>query len=202
MDYPLDSLPKFDGFQRCKSTTKLLDNIDEDLREAWIAMTRFCLLVNLGTQAQRRIPLTLISNMMASVMYRLLVMRYAADSTDEAIRSGLLVFTYHVFLQWQDITIAPQHLRESFRRSVESLKQANDVSSDLLLWLSMVGAVTLGEPWTKVYLRRHAMLCRANTWKQMQAVLKSFMWIELLDGYASQSIFSMLDFNETEGTPL
>lgn len=163
------------------------------------------MLVNLGAQSQRRIPLSLISSLIASLLYRLLAMRFASESIDEEIRIWLLLYGYHVFLQWQDIKLAPQHLCDSFKRSIEKLK-LTDAPSELIVAMAMTGAVSIfylhRERWLEEDLRRYAVMCGTTTWKEMQAVLKSYLWIDLLDGHAGQRIFNSFGMDKTKIVPL
>jgi hypothetical protein len=54
-----------------------------------------------------------------------------------------------------------------------------------MLWLLITGANSVfsisDEVWLMGHLREHADRCDMKTWKDMQGILKSFMWIALLD---------------------
>jgi hypothetical protein len=54
----------------------------------------------------------------------------------------------------------------------------------------------LDEAWLREYLREHANRCQVKTWKEMQDILKSFMWIELLDGEPGKCIYDLLSLDE------
>lgn len=159
-------------------------------------MKRFCFLVDLGIQTQRFIRLEIIHETMAAVMYRLLHMSFATGSLDEIIRHSLLAFSYHVFLQWQDINLPYHRFPTAFHKCILHLAPANGVSSQLMLWLLMTGANSVfnmsEESWLKDLLQEYFNKCRVKNWKEMQGILKSFIWIEVLDDQPGESIYNLV----------
>jgi len=150
--------------------------MDNDLALAWQAMKRFCWVVNLGTQTHKLIDPKLIHETMAAVVYRLLHMNFAARSTDEAVRLGLLAFAHHIFLQWQDIKPLHSNFHSAFRKCILDVKHVDNVSPQLILWLLMTGANSLfdisTEAWLKEYLLEYIIKCHVKTWKEMHEVLE------------------------------
>jgi hypothetical protein len=67
-----------------------LEDSDEALSAAWVALQRFCSLVNLAAETHRMYPMEIVMDTIAAVMYRLLHMSFPSGSIDEAIRLGLL----------------------------------------------------------------------------------------------------------------
>ncbi|KAJ8097215.1 hypothetical protein POJ06DRAFT_228601 [Lipomyces tetrasporus] len=200
MEYPEKLLPASDDTMCSQDNIELIRNMDNNLATAWRVMRRFCLLVNLGTQTQRLIRLEIIHETMTAVIYRLLHMGFAASSIDETVRHGLLAFSHHVFLQWQDIKLPYHHLPTAYRNCILHLKLVDGVSSQLMLWLLMTGANSVfnisDEVWLREYLREHADRCQVKTWKEMQDILKSFMWIELLDEQPGKHIYGLLNLDK------
>jgi hypothetical protein len=194
--YPEKLLPASDDKVCSQDNIEFIRNIDNDLAMAWRVMRRFCLLVNLGTQTQRLIYPEIIRETMTAVIYRLLHMGFAAGSIDETVRLGLLAFSHHVFLQWQDIKLPYYHFPTTYKNCILGLKLADRVSSQLMLWLLMTGANSLfnvsDEAWLRENLREHTDRCQVKTWKEMQEILKSFMWIALLDEQPGKQIYDSL----------
>ena len=159
-------------------------------------MRRFCLLVNLGTQTQRLIYPEIIDQTMISVIYRLLHMKFAVGSADEAVQLGLAAFTHHIFLQWEDIKLPQYPFLAHYRNCILNLDLADGASSSLMLWLLMIGAISmfdaLGEAWLRDSLRVHAHRCQVRTWKGLQEALKSFMWVGLLDDRPGKQVYDLL----------
>lgn len=196
-EYPKKLLPTSDsklGFQT--GNVDLIRNLDHDLATCWQVMKRFCLLVNLGTQTQRLVRIELIYETMAAVLYRLIHMSFAVGSLDRVVRHGLLAFSYHVFLQWQDIKLPNAHFPIAYKACIQSIKPADGVSPQLMLWLLMTGANSLfnisDEEWLREGLRAHACKCQSNTWKDTQGILKSFIWVSLLDDIPGKQVYDML----------
>ncbi|KAK8015609.1 hypothetical protein PG991_008497 [Apiospora marii] len=171
--------------------------LDEDLAKAWQITRTFCLLANLGTQTRMLLPPETIHGTMTAVMYRLFRMGFTAGSLDETVRLGLLVFTYHIFLQWQDIRPPSHGISAAYHQSLRHHVSGNgSVSSEIMVWLLMTGAVSVfnisEDDWLRVSLREHMDMCHVRTWKDLQEVLKSQLWIQLLDDESGKHIYDSL----------
>ena len=192
--YPVNLLPEFNGTAQTQDTLEFTEMIDAGLAGAWSVVRRFCLLVNLGAQTQRLISTKVINETMTSVMYRLLWMHYPSGSLSEAVRLILLVYCYHGFLQWRDVKLPCPHLQNVFREGFLALQKNGEVSPRFMLWMLMVGAVSIfdvrkEEEWLGTTLRHHA---RKRSWREVQNILKSFMWIPLLDEEPARLIWDSL----------
>lgn len=193
-DHELLSIRKSTGItsSQCESET-LFQNMDERLATAWKVMQRFCSIVNLAVEAKRMILPRLVYDTMASVMYRLLHLRFDSCSADEAVRLGLLAFTYHTFLQWQYLSLPYAQFRSTYRKCLLDQELANKASPQIMLWLLMVGALSVfppsDHPWLKDCLQQHIETCHMKSWKELRDVLKSFMWIGLLHDKAGNAFF-------------
>jgi hypothetical protein len=174
----------------------LIRSMDSGLAECWQVMRKFCLLANLGTQTQRFMHPELIHGTMVAVTYRLLQMRFSIGSTNEVLRYGLLAFSYHIFLQWKDIRLPYSHFPTIYRSYIQSLKTGGVVSPQLMLWLLITGANSVFNVWDELWLqeslRTHYGHCQVKSWKEMQDILKSFMWIEMLDDEVGKRIYDFL----------
>lgn len=194
IEYPEKLLSTSDNKIHFQDNIELIRNMDNDLATAWQVMGRFCLLVNLGTQTQRLMRPEIIHETMTAVIYRLLHMGFAAGSISETVRYGLLAFSHHVFLQWKDIKLPYHHFPTAYRNCILHLKPIDGVSSQLMVWLLMTGATSVfnisNEAWFKECLREHTDRCQVKTWKGMQEILKSFMWIVLLDEQLGECIYN------------
>lgn len=130
---------------------------------------------------------------MASVIYRLLDMTYfEGGSIEEAVRLGLLAFSSSVFLQWKQLGLSYEHLATRYRDCLSTLEYS-DVPSPLLLWLLMVGAVSVFGPaddeWLKPWLRATINMSELQTWNDMQDIMQSLMWIELVLDKPGKEVF-------------
>ncbi|KAJ3550273.1 hypothetical protein NM208_g66 [Fusarium decemcellulare] len=196
-EYPEKLMPTSDDSLGPQNSSEFLQSMDSGLATAWLAMRRFCLLVNLGAQTQRLMRPDLFQESMAAVTYRLLRMKFANGSTDEAILHGLLAFCHHVFLQWQDIKLPYRHFPTAFKECIQGLETVDAVSPQLILWLLMTGAISVfgDEEWLKNALRKYAEKCGVRRWKEIHRILESFMWISLLDEQLGRSVYDSLYLN-------
>ncbi|OTA82011.1 hypothetical protein M434DRAFT_17168 [Hypoxylon sp. CO27-5] len=200
--YPEKLLLASDDKTYCsEGNFKLMEVLDNELARCWQVMRRFCLLVNLGMQTQRLVRLETTHRTMTALMYRLLHMSFTAGSIDEAIRHGLLAFSYHVFLQWQDI-IPPYHqFAAAYKSCILDIKNTDGISSQLMLWLLMAGAVSVfkvsDETWLRELTKEYYNICQVRTWKEMRDILKSYMWVVTLGEEAGKRIHtSLLDLDK------
>ncbi|KAF2095836.1 hypothetical protein NA57DRAFT_67545 [Rhizodiscina lignyota] len=164
------------------STIAFLDDVDGELSNAWNALSAFCSVINFAVDSGQYISLDTYLDTMASVMYRLLSMRFGSRSSGEAVRLGLLVFSSSVLLQWRLLGLSYVHLTSEFRGCLVRLASTR-TSSQLLLWLLMVGAVS-------PLLIANMGCCDIYSWDKMQDLLNSFMWIGLVHDKAARTVFN------------
>ncbi|KAI0382530.1 hypothetical protein F5Y04DRAFT_279817 [Hypomontagnella monticulosa] len=194
--YPEQLLPSSEDNMHFQDNAQGLQTMDDHLIIAWLVMRKFCLLVDLGAQTRRSMKPEIIYETMSAVMYRLLYMKFPDGSIDEIVRLGLLAFSHHVFLQWQDIKLPYRHFTDRYQSGILRLTSMHGISSQLMLWLLMAGAISFfevaDEQWLKEHMQEHLSICQVKTWKGMQDILKSFMWIALLDDQLGESIYDSL----------
>lgn len=175
----------------------MVSTLDEDLAQAWRTTRTFCLLANLGTQTRMLLPPETIHGTMTAVMYRLFWMCFTAGSVDETMRLGLLVITYHIFLQWQDIRPPSHGISASYRQALQHyMLDSVSVPSETIVWLLMIGAVSLfnisEDNWLRDTLRTQLDTCQVRTWKDLEEILKSHLWIQSLDNKAGKHVYDSL----------
>ncbi|KAI1846145.1 hypothetical protein JX266_007670 [Neoarthrinium moseri] len=191
--YPQKLLPASDAILDAHNNDEPFQDVDSGLATAWRVMKNFCFLVNLGAEVQRPIRLEIIHETMTAVMYRLLKKAFPFGSTNETLRQGLLAFSYHVFVQWQDIKSPYHEFRFTFKNCIESLKPESAASSQMMLWLLMTGALAVfdlsDETWVGEYWHESARRCQVETWNEVKIILKSFMWVALIDDEPGKRIY-------------
>ncbi|KAB8236997.1 uncharacterized protein BDW43DRAFT_266653 [Aspergillus alliaceus] len=174
-------------------SARFLEDTDATLARTWDTMKGFCLLVNTATATQQRLPIEILSETMTLVMYRLLLMEFEPGSIAEAIRLGLLAFSSHVFLQWQGVQWSYDQLSIIYKNCLLSLKSLNGISSHIMLWLLMVGEISVfrqcDDQWLKRWLRANIQLCNINSWSEMRDIMESFMWVDVLYDQAGKDVF-------------
>lgn len=186
-------MSSFDARVNCPETAEFCRNLDRDLADVWLIMKKFCLLTNLGTETRMLIRPATIYDTMVAVMYRLLHMTFTSGTLDETLRLGLLAFTHHIFLQWQDIILPRSPFSNTYREYLQAHTLGGRVPPSISLWLFMIGAVSLfrisEEQWLGESLRQSLELCGVTSWKGAQESLKASMWISLLDDKSGKQIY-------------
>jgi hypothetical protein len=172
----------------------VLPGISEDLVQAWAFLKRFCSTINSAFEHKRQLPKETLLNPMASVMYRLLRMNsFDPTSIDEAIRLGLLAFSSHIFLDWQDVKLPHTYLPKIYRNCLLNLKLPGALPSQNLLWLLIVGSLSIfteaDDHWLIPWVRANIELCGAHDWSELRGQLKAFPWIDFLHDKPGQAIF-------------
>ena len=160
-------------------------DINQDLVATWVVMTKFGHMINCTAKSQHRIATETFLYTMTSVMYRLLDMtKFKVNSIEEAIRLSLLAFSSNVFLQWKQLGLSYNYLATTYRNCLAESRCSN-VPPRLLLWLLMVGAVSIfrcdDEKWLRPRLRANIdSIGGLKSWTDMHNILKFFMWIGLV----------------------
>lgn len=195
-DYPEQVVLSFGDSIFPSEYMELVQGLDEGLAEVCRITRKFCLLANLGSQTGMTIQFATISGTMTAVMYRLARMSFAAGSPDKTVQLGLLAFTHHIFLQWREIRLPRHHLSQTFRNYLQVHSLEDTVPSPVMLWLLMTAAASLlsisEEPWFGAYLVRQIKKCHVKVWKDLEDILKSFMWIPLLDEKVGKHTYDFL----------
>lgn len=193
--YPSQLLPltKEKEALRSRESDHWMDLLDPKLEELWHVVRKFCLLVDVAAQKQRRISADFISDTMMAVIYRLLHWEANESSLAEIFRLGLVANSYHCFVQWQNLKLPQFPFPLAYRDRILSIDADSQVPSTMMIWLIMVGAISLFELAENDSLRLRLCdlieSCKIKTWSQMRTVLSSFMFIPLLDEEIGKSIF-------------
>lgn len=174
-----------------------LDDIDSELAMVWTVLSRFCTLINSVATRKDKIAEKVFLDTVSSVMYRLVYMRFESGSLDEAIRLGALAFSSYVFLMWHAIKLPHHTFPTAFRDCLISADIQEPHSDRLLPWLLMIGAMSIytetdDQLWLRPWLKSKLEQCEVDTWEELQALLKSFLWIEMLHDKPGKALFDSL----------
>lgn len=201
--------PEFTSYSQTSAPSleycKFTGNLDPELARAWEVTKKFSVLVNHAASTRQKLPKEFLLDTMASVMYPILHLpsgHFELGSLDEAIRLGLLAYCSSVFLQWAGVRLPYMHFPAMYRNCLVNLRlpelnedsNSDNSSSPLLLWLLMVGAVSVfgdcDNAWLKPWLRVNIELCGgSNSWDVIQRVLSSFIWIGLVHDVPGKAVF-------------
>lgn len=167
--------------------------MNDDLATTWRVTKKFCTLINLAAEKKQRLSRDILLDTMISIMYSLLQKKPQRNSVDAAIHFGLLAFSSNIFLQWQDIGMSHSRFPPNYTKNILFL---DGVSSQMLLWLLMIGALSIfpepHETRLKHGLQMNIKLYGVKSWIEMREILKSFLWIDLLHDKPGKDIFDFL----------
>lgn len=179
---------------------------DVELGKAWDTMQAFCSLVNYAAKSERKIPQQLFLDTMASVMYRLVSMKFSIDSQHEMVRLGLSAFCSHIFLQWSNARLPHRHLPTMYKECLAEHLRSDTGSSGLMPWFVMVGAMAVfpkGDTWLEPWLRWATSMPDSGSWGEVRARIRILLWIDFVhDGYGAD-IYNSVNprpARSTEGT--
>ncbi|GKZ53772.1 hypothetical protein AnigIFM63309_005629 [Aspergillus niger] len=180
-------------------------HLDPTLKTTFHVLQNFCTLINtsITETPQRRLSPDIIPSTLSSVMYRLLQMPFPMNSNNEAFRLGLLTFCHHTFLQWQDKTLPFVYFPASYQSCLLSLMEQcqrrqdeEEDSSELILWLLMVGILALPplpsflgtDLWMRGYLREWLEKLEIRTWGELRGIMKRWVWVDLMHDLAGEGV--------------
>ncbi|KAJ5145101.1 hypothetical protein N7448_002493 [Penicillium atrosanguineum] len=181
-------------FNLGSSSNSAESQINDDLSGAYSAMRRFCLAINIASKHNRQLPKEILLNTMASVMYRLLGMSFKPTTIDEIFRLGLLAFSSHIFLRLRDVK--PSHTRfpDAYRKSLLQFN-TSEGSSSILPWLIMIGGLSVfgpaDGPWLIPCLQANIESWGLETWNDLRAYLKQFLWIDFLHDKPGEAMYRL-----------
>ncbi|KAH8807292.1 hypothetical protein F5884DRAFT_788896 [Xylogone sp. PMI_703] len=177
-----------------------LNNICEELVEVWAAAKGFCSLVNIAAENGYKLPEEILLNTMASITYRLLYMRFEISSLDEVIRLGLLAFASNIFLQWQDVRPTYDHFYATYKDCLLHHRSLDDISPPLLLWLLIVGSISVfkesDDVWVEPWLRLSIETNEASRWCEARCHLDSIMWIGMIHDKPGEIAFDAVSLHD------
>lgn len=175
---------RFGGEQLIDS--QFLGICDTELGKTWDTMQAFCSAVNYAAGSDRKITDETFVDTMASVLYRLIGMKFPIASLDEAVRLGLSAFCSHVFLQWSSFRLPHHHLPTMYRECLSEHLCSDMASSELMPWLLMVGAMAVfpkGDTWLRPWLRWATGMPdsgASGSWAEVRASMKRLLWIDFV----------------------
>ncbi|KAK0701121.1 hypothetical protein B0H67DRAFT_595870 [Lasiosphaeris hirsuta] len=170
---------------------------DASLAQAWRALSEFSAVINFAADSGQLITTDHLLDTMGSAMYRLLDMQggFAAGSSDEVVRLGLLAFASSTFLQWKYLGGSYAHLSAALREALARVTVLQ-LPPKVVVWLVMVGAASVfGEAddgWLRPMLLLNIRLCDVCSWSEMRDMLDSLMWIGMLYDKAGKRLYDSI----------
>lgn len=172
--------------------SEFIETLDQRLVIIWKDLTEFSKICNLATQTSHKLAPNTFSEMMTSVLYRLLGLTYQ-DPVAEAIRVGMMFFAAGIFFQWRGISQRLTYLGEISRKSLLDLRTSErQVPPLVILWLLVIQTSpipqTLPADILTAWMKETISQLQISKLKQAHPMLKSVMWIEYLHNELLQNL--------------
>ncbi|OCK77896.1 hypothetical protein K432DRAFT_357774 [Lepidopterella palustris CBS 459.81] len=175
-----------------------LDSLDMRLRLVWDDLSEFVRAANIVTQCKLSIDSELYQELMVSIHYRLVNLRFDSGNVNETIRLALLAFASTFFLQWRGIKTRYEYLARHLKSTLSLLRlKTRAMPAQLTLWLYIIGAVSVFDEHEQVWFQ-HALTevlraMRLKSWNKVRLSLKSVLWVNVLqDPLAKQIVENKL----------
>lgn len=184
---PATTTPEVEGF---------IQSLDWRLSGVWQDMRHFSYLCHLARGTGYKLDHELYSDIMASVLYRLLHMTLEPDCfAGSAIRSGLVALASSLFLSWQGVGSDHNGSFGRFGDALENLRESDTmetVPGPLLFWMLMLWQGLRNAerpPHDEQWMSEVICHLGLASWQEARQLLNTMVWIEFLHGPQGKAAF-------------
>ncbi|KAH6958214.1 hypothetical protein DER45DRAFT_213491 [Fusarium avenaceum] len=180
--------------KRNSKVAAFIKTLDPRLSNVWRDLEEFSTLSNLASQTGRKLQPNTFSEIMVSILYRLLALSYPSSPVENALRLGMMACTAAIFFRWREMKQRQAFLDDSFREALYELMKAEVRPPDaVLLWLLVLWKITVSDDsrhdvfseWTFEVLRG----LEVKSWDGVRDVLKTVVWIDCLFDVSGRRVF-------------
>ncbi|RTE73916.1 hypothetical protein BHE90_011668 [Fusarium euwallaceae] len=177
--------------------TVFIKTLDKRLANVWKDLQEFAMLGNIAHQTSRKLQPNTFSEIMVSILYRLLALSFPESPIEDALRVGMIAFTAAMFFRWRSMNQRQQYLDDTFRETLSKLKEASAQPPLIVLfWLLMVWTMTVSQhpehdmfsKWMDNVLKDLGL----SSWPDAQKTLKAVLWIGCLFDAPGQQAFDSI----------
>jgi hypothetical protein len=169
---------------------------DPRLLNVWADLREFSKLVNDAAAAGTKVPTETAAQLATSVPHRLLRLQIAPDEAHafphELLRWCMLAYTKMLLIKLPGIGRKMTRLADGLRAVLTSAKAGPSLSR-LMLWGAFVASVSVfegsDEEWLVDMIVQSLSTLGLQTWTETRAVLKGFLWIDLVFDRAAERMF-------------
>lgn len=176
--------------------SRFITTLDKRLVNIWNDTKEFCRLGNLAQQTGHKLSPNTFSEIMVSILYRLLSLSFPESLIQEALRIGLMAFASALFFRWRGLRQRQIYLEELFRNTLENLEQSStETPATVLLWLVMTWETCVmdccegrGDPFAP-WLVRIIEQSGLGSWQEARAILKPTVWLDFVNDALGEEAF-------------
>ena len=166
---------------------------DDRLANVWKDLQEFCLISNLAYQTKRELDPRMVSEVMLSIVYRLLHLDFENEPVNEVIRVGLIGFATTIFLGGKGARRRYDHFAGVFRGVLGFPESSVDLPPAFQLWLLFTWCVYAGadfsDSWQASWQSKILQHLEVRIWDAVRKVLKSVMWVAFLHDPDGRRVF-------------
>uniref|UniRef100_A0A8H7K3R3 Transcription factor domain-containing protein n=1 Tax=Bionectria ochroleuca TaxID=29856 RepID=A0A8H7K3R3_BIOOC len=171
----------------------ITDNLEPRLRTIWEDLRQFRRMSIFANEANHKIPKDTFSELMVSLLYRLVNLSYDLDSPNEVVRLGMLGYVTSIFLRWGK-TAEFHHLRRMLGGTLKAIHPGiSDIPTPAILWLLITWhllrpleqEVGMLDGLLKSMSRNDTPLI----WSEVQGLLRSSVWISHMHDVEGEAVY-------------
>ncbi|CAH0054992.1 unnamed protein product [Clonostachys solani] len=172
-----------------------ISTLEYRLRIVWEDLVEFCSMSNSASQRNQKMPRNTFSEILLSLVYRLLNLSYELDSAEESIRLGMLAYTSMMFLQWHNHMVEFYHLRCMLGATLRNLDNEDPGASlPVKLWLfftwHMLQPPECEYRQLDIWFERLLRAGGLSAWCEVRQLLRSTAWIDHINEVDGEKIYS------------
>jgi hypothetical protein len=180
--------------KRNSDIADFIKTLDPRLSNVWKDLEEFSTLSNLASQTGRKLQPNTFSEIVVSILYRLLALSHPASPVENVFRLGMMAYTASIFFRWREMKQRQAYLDNSFREALSELRKAKvRPPGAVLLWLLVLWKITVSDDsnhdvfseWTFEVLRGLGV----ESWDSVRDVLKTVVWIDCLFDASGRRVF-------------
>lgn len=162
---------------------QFVHTLDSKLVNVWKDLKEFSRLANLAAQTSYKLPPNRFSEIMVSILYRLLSLSFTNSPIEEAIRLGAMTYAAAVFFRWRTMRQRQGYLDRVFQSALTAMRKS-PVPPQITFWLLVVWYTCTSEDLDRdfltAWLDEIMVQLGVNKKEQARQILKSVMWIDCL----------------------
>jgi hypothetical protein len=182
--------------------------LDTRLHNALRDLHAFSCISNVAYQTTRKLSPDTYNEMMISILYRLTHLSFENDILQDAIRTGLLVFSSTIFMQRVFMDQPYDHLLSLYTNALSRLRKFTDIDLPvpIVLWLTMLSHVVAHEEpspadWRSIWFEEAILRADINSWAQALEILRSIAWVDFIHDRLGKQAFEAAMLRLGKGAP-
>lgn len=160
----------------------------------------FSCMINVASQASRKIRPETYNDIMISILYRLMSLGFDCDDMQEAIRLGMVCYCTTIFMQYRRAKHQYRRLFHTFDENLHHLRSRDgkQVPAPLALWLAILPDLAPGDEvimpeWRSEWLREVLLLSGIGAWMKAREMLGTVAWVGFMHDKVGERVFDSMN---------